>query len=363
MIGRTLSLYIASRFTRTLVIMVVSLLAFIVVVDFIDQLRKAAEHPEIPVLELLKLSSLKAPVFLDKAFPFASLFAAMITLTQLNLRLELVVARAAGVSAWQFLMPVSAAAVVVGLFASLVYNPLAVTAFEMSKDVETAIFDSKDRMRQAEASEYWLQQEDKNGSSIINARIARDSGRRLDDVRILRLDEGGRVYERIDAADAELGNGEWTLHKARVMGPDAVSVMHDVYRIESDLTERTVAGVTAKPDSMPVWELPEAAELVSESGANPGPYLVQFHSLLAMPLFLVAMVLIAATVSLRFVRFGQVGRMILGGVVAGFVLYTITKLVTSLGSNGIVPPAMAAWSPSVVAIVFGISILLHQEDG
>ena len=81
------------------------------------------------------------------------------------------------------------------------------------------------------------------------------------------------------------------------------------------------------------------------------------------PAFLIAMVIIAASVSLRFVRSGQAGRLILGGILSGFVLYAAARLVTSLGSNGIVPPFVAAWSPSLVAILFGMSILLYQEDG
>lgn len=363
MIGRTLGYYIASRFTRTVVGMIISLLVFIIIVDFVEQLRKAAEKADVSVFSLLQLSALKAPIFLDKAFPFACLFAAMITLTQLNQKMELVVARAAGVSAWQFLMPASLAAVAIGIFATLVYNPLAVTAFEMSRNLETRIFDRSDRMKRAESSAYWIRQEDAAGTSVINARIARNNGQLLDDVRVLRFDEGGAIYERIDATSARFEDGRWILSGAAVTGADAMPKNHDSYEIDSMLTADTLAGVAANADSIPLWGLPSMAAKAQLSGSNPGPYLVQFHSLLALPLFLVAMVLIAATVSLRFVRFGQVGRMILGGIICGFVLYTVTKLVTSLGSNGIVPPAVAAWSPSIVAIVFGISILLHQEDG
>jgi lipopolysaccharide export system permease protein len=363
MIGRTLGFYIASRFTRTVIGMIVSLLVFIVIIDFVEQLRKAAEKSDVSILSLLQLSALKAPIFLDKAFPFACLFAAMLTLTQLNQKMELVVARAAGVSAWQFLMPASIAAVIIGVFATLVYNPVAVTAFEMSQNLETRIFDRADRMKRAQASEYWIRQEDKAGTSVINARIARQNGQMLDDVRVLRFNEDGTIYERIDAKSARFADGGWILTDAEVTGADAMPKNHASYEIDSQLTADTLAGVTTSADSVPVWGLPAMAAKAQLSGSNPGPYLVQFHSLLSLPLFLVAMVLIAATVSLRFVRFGQVGRMILGGIICGFVLYTVTKLVTSLGSNGIVPPAIAAWSPSIVAIVFGISILLHQEDG
>ncbi len=363
MIGRTLGTYIASHFTRTVIGMMVSLLLFIILVDFVEQLRKAAEKPEVGMFALLQLSALKAPIFLDKAFPFACLFAAMITLTQLNQKMELVVARAAGVSAWQFLMPASLAAIIIGIFAATVYNPAAVTAFKMSQDLEAVIFDKKDRMKQAEISSYWIRQEDEAGSTVINARLARDEGKRLDDVKVIRFDDNGLIRERIDAASALFVNGGWSFTDAFVTDADAQSSRHERYDIESSLSADTLAGVTAKPDSVGFWQLREMARKASLSGSNPGPYQVQFQSLLALPFFLVAMVLIAATVTLRFVRFGQLGKMILGGIVSGFVLYTVTKLVTSLGSNGIVPPVVAAWSPAVVAIVFGISILLNQEDG
>jgi lipopolysaccharide export system permease protein len=363
MIGWTLSYYIARKYTLTVTAMLVSMLVFIVLVDFVEQMRRAAEQPDIPIYGLLQLSSLKAPSFLEKAFPFCCLFAAMVTLTQLNQRMELVVARASGVSAWQFLMPVSVAAILIGLFASLVYNPIAVLALEKSKSVETRLFDQEERSRDAQISGYWLRQDDKAGSSVINARIAREDGAILDDVKIIRFDDTGIIYERVDAERAIFKPGRWVLTNAFVTRDDAQTAVQEQYEIDSRLTADILAGVTASPDTVPFWRLREIAAKAVLAGGSPDKYYTQFYNLLALPMFLVAMVLIAATVSLRFVRFGQVGRMILGGILSGFVLYTVTKFATSLGSNGIVPPIVAAWSPSVVAIAFGITILLHQEDG
>lgn len=363
MIGRTLSLYIAAKFAKTVIAMLVSLLVLIVMVDFIEQLRKAAERPEIPVLGLLQLSAFKAPAFVEKAFPFGCLFAAMITLTQLNNKLELVVARAAGVSAWQFIMPVSLVAALIGLFAAFVYNPIAVRAFERSTDIEVRLFDKKDRQKAGDISSYWLRQDDSGGNSVINARLARQGGKKLDDIKIIRFRDDGRIYERIDAASAQFKDGNWLIADAYVTGNDAVSEFHNKYKIDSKLTEDILAGVTSNPEIVPFWDLLRTAAKAELAGGNSNPYLVQFYNLLALPLFLVAMVIIASTVSLKFVRFGQIGRMIIGGILCGFVLYTVTKFVTSLGSNGIVPPVVAAWSPFIVAIFFGVSILLHQEDG
>ncbi|HTV67683.1 MAG TPA: LptF/LptG family permease, partial [Rhizobiaceae bacterium] len=98
-------------------------------------------------------------------------------------------------------------------------------------------------------------------------------------------------------------------------------------------------------------------------GLSGNEYGMQFHSLVALPVLLVAMTLIAATVSMRFVRMGQSATMILGGIVAGFLLYVMSVLAKSFGTAGFVPPVVAAWSPVVVAMFFGVTFLLYREDG
>ena len=78
---------------------------------------------------------------------------------------------------------------------------------------------------------------------------------------------------------------------------------------------------------------------------------------------IVAMVLVAASFSLRFFRFGGVAKMVTGGVASGFVLYVATKLVGDLGGAGLLSTPVAAWSPAVVGSMLGTLVLLHQEDG
>jgi lipopolysaccharide export system permease protein len=54
---------------------------------------------------------------------------------------------------------------------------------------------------------------------------------------------------------------------------------------------------------------------------------------------------------------------VLTGIGAGFLLYVLTEVMGDLGGNGIVSPALAAWAPSIVALTFGASVLLREEDG
>ena len=54
---------------------------------------------------MAQLSLYRTPAVAEQVLPFAVLFGSMAALLQLSRKLELVVARAAGISAWQFLQP------------------------------------------------------------------------------------------------------------------------------------------------------------------------------------------------------------------------------------------------------------------
>jgi lipopolysaccharide export system permease protein len=99
------------------------------------------------------------------------------------------------------------------------------------------------------------------------------------------------------------------------------------------------------------------------AGLDPAAYSLRYQELLALPLMLAAMVVVAACFSLRFFRMGGVQTMVSGGVAAGFVLYVATKLVNDLGAAGFFSATVAGWSPAVVGCLFGVYVLLHQEDG
>jgi lipopolysaccharide export system permease protein len=75
------------------------------------------------------------------------------------------------------------------------------------------------------------------------------------------------------------------------------------------------------------------------------------------------MVVLAAVVSLRVFRLGGVGKMITGGILAGFLLYVAMQLSEQLGEGGFLNPVVAGWLPIVCASLMGCSALLHQEDG
>ena len=209
----------------------------------------------------------------------------------------------------------------------------------------------------------WIRQRSVDGQAVIRATASEDQGLVLHNVSVFAFDEDGRFKERIEAQTAHLEDGLWRLDKARILVPDEQPVSHDGYTLATNLTKAQVQQTFSSSDTVSFWRLPGAIDLAQAAGLDANEYRLQYQTLLAAPALLIAMVLIAATVSLRFARFGGIGYLIVGGVGAGFVLYVATKMAEELGTAGLVNPAAAAWSPAVVSMLIGFTVLLNQEDG
>src|SRR5215472_5075950 len=143
MIGRTLGLYLASRFTKSVALVFFTIFALIYMVDFVELLRRTSDIPNVGAPLVAGLSLLRTPSVSEQILPFSVLFGAMASFITLTRKLELVVARAAGVSVWQFLAPPILAALAIGLFAVGVYNPLSATMKQQADIIETRIFKSR----------------------------------------------------------------------------------------------------------------------------------------------------------------------------------------------------------------------------
>lgn len=360
-IGRTLGLYFGRRFLGSVLGIFVGCVFLIMLIDFLEMSRRVGER-DIDALTLMLLTVYRAPFFTEQLLPFAVLFGAIGTFLTLSRRLELVVARAAGISAWQFIAPACICALLLGLFSTLVYNPMSADFKERANRIEAQIFNRQTGLFASASSGFWIRQQSVDGEAVIQAAAKTDGGRELSGVNVFLFGPDGKLEERIEARTATLEPGAWRLLDARVLTPTIGLQQYDAYMVATNLSPNQVEE-TLQSDTVSFWRLPNAIEAANRVGFGAERYKLQYQSLLARPVLLLAMVLIAASVSLRVFRFGGIGQTILGGVAAGFLLYVSTKLAEDLGEVGIVHPVIAAWFPAVVGALMGVLILLHREDG
>lgn len=362
MIGLTLGRYFLKRHLVITFWFMIGIALLILVVDFTELAKRASALPAYSALAALGMSAMRTLMVLQITVPFIALFSAMTTLISLNRKYELVVARAAGVSAWQFLLPISFGAFLAGLFTVFVINPMGAAGAAKAEEIEAGWRAGKSNALAA-ASLPWFRQRSGGEDTIIGANSVLEAGSDLRAAVFFRIGPDGAIAERIDAERALLKTGNWELTGVSRRMADGTRESLPKMLLATELSPDFVAERLAMPETVSVFGLSRMIESAKAYGFSADKFRMQFHSVTAIPALLVAMTLIAATVSLKFVRFGQSASMIVGGILAGFLLYVVSVLVKAFGSAGFVHPFIAAWFPVVVAMFFGVSFLLHKEDG
>ncbi len=362
-LSRTLSTYIGRQFLYWFGCVFLSLLALVFVFDVVELLRRVAARQQAGLGLVVELAFLKLPTMAQTLLPFAILFGTMMTYWRLTRSQELVVARAAGVSVWQFLLPALVAAALIGTVRTTLFNPLASVLTQRYEQLEAQIFRGRTSLLAVSESGLWLRQMSDRGQSILHAQGVSQQHMELMDVMIFLYEGLDRYAGRIDAASAQLDTGFWVIRDAVVSTGDRPPVKEAVVRLSTDLTIETIQDSFAAPETMSFWELPAFIGVLEKAGFSAARHRLHLHGLLAAPLMLCAMVLIAATFSLRMVRRGGTMAVAGAGVVVGFLVYFASDVIFALGLSGRLPVELAAWTPAAVSTLLGLATLLHLEDG
>lgn len=364
MIGSsTLSRYFAGRFLTAAIGTFAGILLLLVLIDYIEAVRYTSRLPEAPPLQVVQMSLFRVPLLLEKLIPFCVLIGAMICYLSLSRRLELVVARAAGISAWQFVAPALVGAFVLGLIGTAIYNPVSAFLRERSKQIETDLFANSPGAMIQDAAGFWINQIEPEGQTIINASRSVQRGVKMAGLTLFRFDGNLQFSERIEAREADLEPGRWVFRDVRRFKINTPPVDQAEFVLPTTLTPQQAGNSFTTPETVSFWQLPSYIRASEASGFAVAAYRLQYQKLIAQPFLLTAMVMLAAAVSLRFFRMGGVQKMVLGGVASGFLLYVLSKVTDDLSKADLMHPIAAAWLPVSVGGLTGLMALLYLEDG
>lgn len=340
--------------------------AVILLVEFVDLSRSVGIRTDVGVGQIFWLAVLRAPSLALTLLPLVFLAGGIAAYVGLNRRSELVAMRAAGVSAWRFILPSAGAAFVIGLAAVVLLNPI---ASSLSAKFETERARIMQNYLGDVPQDVWLRQGDERNQIVIHAK-ARDATQGYVTLRgvslyIYQKSPAGapEFKQRIEAGEARLMPGFWLLHDVREASAGESSVRSDTLSIRSSLDAEAAMERFASPEAISFWRLPNAIRLTEQAGFSASGYRLRFWQLLATPLLYAAMAVLAAAFSLRLARLGGLAGLGGAGAALGFVLIFFNQFAAALARADIIPLFAAAWAPAVVALLTGLSLLFFTEDG
>ncbi|WP_102109738.1 LPS export ABC transporter permease LptG [Oceaniglobus roseus] len=363
----TLHLYFARRFLTTFLSVLAIFTAILVLLDLVEQVRKF-DSSDVTFLQLLGLTILHVPESLYVILPLVMILATLTLFLSLARTSEMVVTRAAGRSALRSLGAPVAVALLIGIFAVAIFNPIVAATSKTYEAVSDSFSNGDQSVMSISREGLWLRQGENGVQTVIRADRANLDGTELYGVTFIGFTpETGPAF-RLEADSAQLLPGAWELRGVKEWrfdraNPESEATLYPSYRLPSNLTRSQILDSFGTPSAIPIWELPQFIDQLETAGFSARKHQVWLQMELALPLLLVAMVLVGACFTMRHTRFGRTGLMVMLSLALGFSLYFIRNFAQILGENGQIPVMLAAWGPPVAAILLPLGLLLHWEDG
>jgi lipopolysaccharide export system permease protein len=338
------------------------LIGLVVVLESLDLLGEsgrilaAAGNGE---AELWTYVSLRVPLLIQLFLPFAVLLATLVTLATLNQNSEVVIFKAAGISAHQILAPLFFAAFGIAALNFVFNEHVATRANSVLTAWKAADYAHVTAVAKPVA-ESWV----RAGDDLFHAEIVSGRGAAT----VLR---GVTIYDRADnkllrvvmADTARPETSGWRLSGARVFDV-AKGTLTPVAALDfrSPVLPRQFTTTSINPDFIALWNLwPQIAE--QRAAGKPVDTLVAaaWHKV-SGPLSTVLMPLLGAVAAFGLARSGRLFVRAVIGMFLGFAFFVADNFMLAMGNFGTVPPLMAAWAPFVLFLLIGEAVLIRTEE-
>jgi lipopolysaccharide export system permease protein len=338
------------------------LIGLIVILESLDLLGEsgrilaAAGNGE---AELWTYVTLRVPQLVQLFLPFSVLLATLVTLATLNQNSEVVIFKAAGISAHQILAPLFIASLgIAGI--NFLFNERITTRANQTLTAWKAADYARVPATAKPIAESWV----RGGDDLFRAARVTGSGA---DTRL----GGITIYDRADnklvrvviADSARPVTGGWQLSGARVfdvargtLGPAGPLAF------PSAVVPRQFTTTTIDAAFLPLWELwPRIAE--QRAAGKPVDTLIAaaWHKV-SGPLSTVLMPLLGAVAAFGLARSGRLFVRAVIGMFLGFAFFVADNFMLAMGNFGTVPPLMAAWAPFLLFLLIGEAVLIRTEE-
>lgn len=279
------------------------------------------------------------PLFL----PLAVFMGTLLASYNLTKSSESIIVASAGLSPYQMARPFLVGAALIGVVATTILNPYSVNlnSQEITPD-HLVLIDN----------EIWLRESSDDGYITMNAKNMHKSGNILlfDDATIYVQNINFGLTERVQAKTVTLSDAGLSATGATTWNANGVPQKTD-WTMHTLLTPQTVLDRYLQPDQISFWDLPGFIKKMQEIGVPVRGHLVQFWTLLFLPLTMISM----ATLGVAFSQTRQRRNYSFGikfgmGILTCFAVYFLVNMFNALGSTGVVPPLLAIVAPPLIII-------------
>ncbi len=345
-----LTLFLMRRFFASFFLVMLTVCGVIYAVTFVERL---SSNPD--AISTMMDSWVRLLEYIPMFLPLAIFMGTLVAFYNLTKSSELVIVSGTGLSPFQIARPFLVGACLVGIIAATLINPYS---------VNLSTRNLTGHQLQLIDNAIWLRESSDDTFLTVRAlgmNVSKQHDIIFNTVTILSQDQNFKLKERISAKNATLSVDGFDIKNATIIGSDGITHTGDRH-IQTKLTPQTVLDRYLQPNQIHFWNLPAFIKKMSAVGVVTRGHLVQFWTLLFLPLNMMAMVMLgiafSQTKQRRNYNFGTKFSL---GILTCFALYFIVNLFNALGNTGTLPPLVSIIAPQII-IIAGACVFITSFD-
>jgi lipopolysaccharide export system permease protein len=354
---RTLYRYVIFEYLRIFALSLSSLMLIYLVVLFFQKIDVFIKF-KAPFYLIFKYLLFKIPeVLFQWTLPYGILLGTLLALGALSRNSEITAMKAGGISLYRITFPLLIFAFVVCLFSFLGNEYLVPYSNRKTQHVLSV------QVRKEEPSFFknykiWYH----SGDQVINIQLIDRKNRILKGLTLYQFNDQFRCVQRVDAKEVKWDAGKWRFFDGYVRDFDEKGYTRMTPFQEKEVpfkeTWQSFQKVVRDTDEMSYTDLRNYIRKIRAAGYDATRYLADLYAKLSYPFLNVVMVLIGIPFALKTGRSGGVALSIGLSVMIGFSYGVIFYIFLSFGRSGILPPLLAAWTPTVIFGLTGVFTLM-----
>ncbi len=333
-----LSRFLLRRFFGGVGVVMLVVCGIILAVTFVERL------PSNPTMwAALYESWVRLMEYVPLFLPLAVFMGTLLASYNLTRSSESIIVSSAGLSPYQAARPFLFGAALIGIIATTLVNPYAVklTAENITPDhlklIDKAI---------------WLRESSDDGFITMRAQNMQRANDALvfENATVYIQNKEFKLLNRVESEKITLSDTGLSASAANIWNENGIAKTAD-WHTETLLTPQTVLDRYLQPDQISFWRLPAFIQKMTAIGIPVRGHLVQFWTLLFLPLTMIAM----ATLGVAFSQTRQRRNYSFGikfsiGIITCFGLYFLTNMFNALGATGTLPSLLSIIAPPLIII-------------
>jgi len=372
---RTARRYLAREIYRSTSVVLIALLGLFTFFTLVDELDTVGD--KFPLAALFYLQFLSIPTRLYDLLPIGVLIGAILALSSLAQRNELVILRVSGVSGFGLLRMLWTVSLPI-IFGALILSEFLTPMAEIKSSETNLLMRGKVEGGRL-ASGYWFKEPTPNGGTrIINVGNLLALGN-VSNLRVYEFPDGLTLSLVAQSETGRFVDGklvmqkvtenhiapsiEQTLSDAKASTTPSVTVTQSAERsFETSLSADRLVARILTPERMSLLALNDYIDYLTRNQLQADRQVVAIWRKLAYPFTLLVMLTIAAPISFMQTRRGGVGAKVFLGILLGTGFFMVNQLALNVSLLYHWSPVVTALLPNIGAMILALSAVFAMEN-